>query len=392
MKHSFRICTVSILMALFMCVPAFAADTDPVLFTFEGKDVLQSEIIHRTAAYAQARAIFSDTSYDEAIEYMIENQLVPQAKAEELGLDQYTKVELAAIKQEADEHFEAQLDAYVEALVPEQTEENKEVAREELRVYWAENGTTVEVAEETHLFNKTRARLLETMEVEVTDAEIQQVFEEQVAKDRDYFSDNYTAYEYFTYYQDSDVWYTPEGLRGVLQILLYTDEDLVSAYLAAVKKDEGVDEAYQAVIATKQEILDDISARLEAGEDFVALMSEYSEDPSMDQMLASEGYPVHVKSTVWGNEFAAGAFSEEMQQVGDVSSPIISKHGIHILYYLRDIPSGAIVFNDQIGESIKTYLTNQKRAEMLKNWVADYEIVYHQDAIDALMATAVVEE
>lgn len=389
MKKSARLCACLLALALLMGMTAFAAEgDDPVLFTFNGTEVYQSEVIRRAAAYGQAQLISSDTAYDEAIEYMIVNQLVPEARAAELGLDQFTDAELAEINAEAAEYYEQQLDAYVEGMGANLSDSEKEGFREELRAYWNEMGTTVESAQETHRFNKVKARLLETMDVEISDEEIAQVYEEQVQKDEDFFKDNILAYEYFTEYLNSDVWYVPEGYRGVLQILLYADEALCDAYEDAVSAGEGVEEAAQAIIASKQSAIDAIYARLDAGEDFVSVMLDYTQDPGMDDDRIASGYPVHVKSTVWGKEFAAGAFSEEMQQVGDVSQPIASKYGVHILYYLRDIPGGRIAMDERIRESITTYLTNQKRVDILASWADDYELTYNQDAIDALMATA----
>lgn len=389
MKKSARLCACLLALALLMGMTAFAAEgDDPVLFTFNGTEVYQSEVIRRAAAYGQAQLISSDTAYDEAIEYMIVNQLVPEARAAELGLDQFTDAELAEINAEAAEYYEQQLDAYVEGMGANLSDSEKEGFREELRAYWNEMGTTVESAQETHRFNKVKARLLETMDVEISDEEIAQVYEEQVQKDEDFFRDNILAYEYFTEYLNSDVWYVPEGYRGVLQILLYADEALCDAYEDAVSAGEGVEEAAQAIIASKQSAIDAIYARLDAGEDFVSVMLDYTQDPGMDDDRIENGYPVHVKSTVWGKEFATGAFSEEMQQVGDVSQPIASKYGVHILYYLRDIPGGRIAMDERIRESITTYLTNQKRVEILASWADDYDVSYNQDAIDALMATA----
>lgn len=389
MKKSARFCACLLVLALLLGMTALAAEgDDPVLFTFNGTEVYQSEIIRRAAAYGQAQLISSDTAYDEAIEYMIVNQLVPEARAAELGLDQFTDAELAEINAEAADYYEQQLDAYVEGMGANLSDSEKESFREELRTYWNEMGTTVEAAQENHRFNKVKARLLETMNVEISDEEIAQVYEEQVQKDEDFFKDNILAYEYFTEYLNSDVWYVPEGYRGVLQILLYADEALCDAYEDAVSAGEGVEEAAQAIIASKQSAIDAIYARLDAGEDFVSVMLDYTQDPGMDDERIANGYPVHVKSTVWGKEFAAGAFSEEMQQVGDVSQPIASKYGVHILYYLRDIPGGRIAMDERIRESVTTYLTNQKRVDILASWADDYEVSYNQDAIDALMATA----
>ena len=83
-------------LILLLCAPAYAAeDEDPVLFTFNGQEYHQSEVVRNASAYGQAQLISSETAYEEAIEYMIANQLVAEAKAAELGLDQYTDEELA---------------------------------------------------------------------------------------------------------------------------------------------------------------------------------------------------------------------------------------------------------------------------------------------------------
>ncbi len=388
MKFKNRLAALMALILL-LCVPAYAAeDEDPVLFTFNGQQYHQSEVVRNAEGYAQMKLISSATAYEEAIEYMIANQLVAEAKAAELGLDQYTDEELAEIKAEADQYYEEQLDAYTDALLPESTDEEKAEFRQSLKEFWIESGTTVELAEETHLFNRTKARLLETMPVEITDEEIAEVFEEQVKKDEEFFKDNIKAYEYFTEYQQSDVWFVPEGYRGVLQILLYADDELTEAYKAAVEAGEGVEEARQAILDSKQETIDEIYARLDAGEDFVTVMQEYSEDPAMDEARIETGYAVNPESTVWVSEFTEGAFSDKMQAVGDVSDPVVSRFGVHILYYLRDIPAGRAEFNDRIRESIVNYLTNKKRAETLASWAADYEVTYNQEAIDALKAAA----
>lgn len=81
------------------------AEQDPVLFTFDGREVRQSEVMRRALAYADGGLISSDIAYREAIDYMILNQLVPEAKAAQLGLDQYSAEELAAIRAEADAYY-----------------------------------------------------------------------------------------------------------------------------------------------------------------------------------------------------------------------------------------------------------------------------------------------
>ena len=72
---------MALVVALALWAAGCAAQNgeDPVLFTFNGQDVYQSKVVAMTEAYAQAGMISGEGAYDEAIEYMIVNQLVPQA-------------------------------------------------------------------------------------------------------------------------------------------------------------------------------------------------------------------------------------------------------------------------------------------------------------------------
>ena len=91
--------------------------------------------------------------------------------------------------------------------------------------------------------------------------------------------------------------------------------------------------------------------------------------------------------------FTEAAFSEKMIKPGDVSDPVVGKNGIHILYYLRDVPSGKIEMTDDIRNDIKAYLETSKKnqifSEALASWQEQHEIVYNQEAIYALTAPAV---
>ena len=65
MKKSARLFAYLLALALLMGMPALAAEgDDPVMFTFNGRNVYQSEVIQRAAAYGQAQLISSDTAYD----------------------------------------------------------------------------------------------------------------------------------------------------------------------------------------------------------------------------------------------------------------------------------------------------------------------------------------
>lgn len=388
MKTMARTLAMVLILAMAMSIPAFAAEEDPVLFTFNGKDVLQSEVDRLLQGYAQNGYISSDYAYDEAIEYMIVNQLTAEAKAHELGLDEFTEEELAQIKEEAAEYFDAQQEAMIDVYSPEMSEEDRKAFKEELTRYWETIGTTMAAFEETHRFNVIKSRLLETMAVEISDEEISAIYEEQVSKDKEYFADNVLAYEYYTYYLTRNIWYTPEGFRRIHQIMFTVDQELIDAYKAAEEAadEKALEEAKAAILASRQDDVDAVYARLNAGEDFITVMNEVSEDPALNEYLLEEGgYMVHPESNVYGTVFAAAAFGDDMQAVGDISAPAVAKTGIHILYYNADEPAGPVELDDDIRNSITLYLTSQKRSQMLQDWSKEYEVTYNQKTIDKLM-------
>lgn len=388
MKFSVKFVSLVLALILALCAGAFATEADdPILFTFNGQEYPASYVQKLMLGYESNDYISSTYAYDEAIDYLIVNKLAPLAKAHELGLDQFTDEELDRIYTLAEEYYEKYLDAYVE-FYTDQIESDKDQLREEIRSYWSDIGTTVEVAKEAHLFNQIKARLMESIDVEVSEEEIQEIYQQQVEKDKSLFADNIAAFEYYTYYLDYDIWYMPEGYRAIQQILLVPEDDLIQDYKGQLDSgdEKKIKRAADAMIKSRQDDIDAIYARLEAGESFVDVMMDVSEDPSLDEWVAENGYYVHPKNTVWTENFATASFSDELSEIGDYSTtPVVSKNGIHIVMYFGDVPGGAMPLTDEIRESIVEYLSNDERVAVIESWASEYEVTYNQEAIDALI-------
>ena len=105
-----------------------------------------------------------------------------------------------------------------------------------------------------------------------------------------------------------------------------------------------LDNAKAAILAAAQEKIDEINQRLANGEDFEALIPEYTAD-------SDNLYEVCIASSNYVPEFVEAAFSVE--NVGDVSAPYISQFGIHIVKYMEDIPA-AVSLNEAI-ELVKQF-------------------------------------
>ena len=115
--------------------------------------------------------------------------------------------------------------------------------------------------------------------------------------------------------------------------------------------------------------MDEIKAKLAAGETFEAMIDAYDEDPGM---TADTTYPVSNDSTNWVEEFKTGAMA--LANVGDVSDAVRSSYGVHIIKYHSDIPAGEVGL-DAVKEDLHTSLLTAKMEETysaaMDQWVAE---------------------
>ena len=79
-----------------------------------------------------------------------------------------------------------------------------------------------------------------------------------------------------------------------------------------------------------RETFDAIEERFAAGIDFKSLIETYSTDKTK-QNLSGNGYLFHPDSTTWPDVFKEAAMA--LENPGDISKPVYSETGIHILYY-----------------------------------------------------------
>ena len=81
---------------------------------------------------------------------------------------------------------------------------------------------------------------------------------------------------------------------------------------------------------------------------------------------------------------APGGWSQvALEKVGDVSDPVISSFGIHILHYLRDIPAGAIEITEEQKEQLKADIESERISlafsEYYDQWLASSDVVWTEE-------------
>ena len=186
----------------------------------------------------------------------------------------------------------------------------------------------------------------------------------------------------------------PEGYRGILYIVLSADEDLMENWTSLTAQLEElidpeepageetaesietampvtadmVEAARQAVIASRKDAVDEILEKLHNGASFADLVAEYGENAYlMDEDTLNEGYMIHRDSVLWPAAFTEAAAA--LENPGDVSDPIVTEDGICILYYLRDIPGGAVELTDEVRENLVSIVEDERVAGAADAWI-----------------------
>lgn len=425
---------LALVMALLLCVPALAetaGSPDDVLATVNGDVVTRADF---DMYFANLNSYYTNAGYDMtgdemvgllkmmAMETAVEYVLMDQ-KIVELGLS-LTDEEKADATQAAREDWAAVIEdgmAYY-GITAASTEDE----RAEMLVQILAELESMGYTEEAYIadsitfaaYDKLQAEVLK--DVTVSDEDVKAYFDELVAADEAAYKNNAAAYEEAQYMNErylmygmtdyyTDLYYMPEGYRGMSHILLGVDEALMTAYtdLQATYEEqqnaleegaevtgtpvtaEEVENARLAIVASVQPTIDEIMGKLEAGESFADLIPQYSIDPGMtDAATIAEGYAVHMDSIMWDPAFRDASFT--VDNVGDVTEPVVGSYGVHILQYVRDIPAGPVELSADLMETLRSTLLASEQNTVyyaqLEAWKEAAEIVYAAEAADFMAA------
>ena len=405
-----------------------AETVEPVLLvTVNGEEIKSDDdyLNDVLAYYLDYAANYGyDTSSEEmmasirqySLRYVIHTTLIRQ-KAAELGLDQFTDEEKAAMEAEAKAGWEEVVQTFVEQagnITETSTDDEKAAARADAEAQLLSMG--YDEAYYVSGFTKNQMENVMTERVQdyltdgkaISDEEVQAYFDDLVKDDEETYSNDVASYEFYTQYYGQPSYYTPEGYRSVIHILLPVDEELMSTWKDLSARLEEQKEAEQAeateteapaedaepteeptatpepvteemVRAAEQAILDsvqdkvnEIQEKLAAGASFEDLIKEYGTDPGMqDDATRAKGYSVHQDSILWDPAFTAAAM--KLEKAGDIGEPFVSQHGVHILQYLKDIPGGAVELTDEMKEDFRGILLSELRTDALNTALEEWE-------------------
>lgn len=311
---------------------------------------------------------------EELISSMIDNKVI-EITAKEQGCYDFSFED----RKEIDEEIENALDTYVTMYVNDLKEDpaNAELSDDELRATAFENLDTF-LNEKGYGFvkqdiindyeaSKAQEILFEKTTASVTapEDEIKLKYDLLVENAKSGYETGYSSFENDAASTDT-IYYVPDDVRMGQHILIkipdeFADEiqELQNAgetELAEVKYEE----ALRSISAAAYEAYD----RAVAGEDFKMLIEELGEDPGM---TTNEYYTVMYPSQNYVPEFAEGLFA--LENVGDISEPIATAFGYHIIKYYGDMESGPVPY-DELHDLLYDSLMEEKQNTFFTEQIA----------------------
>ncbi|MBR0408262.1 MAG: peptidylprolyl isomerase [Clostridia bacterium] len=330
------------------------------------------------------------TVTDQVVEAYTQN-LVLKQKAYAMGMDQMNDEEAAHVEEHAKEYYESFLQSVISAYLPNSGLEGDEL-NAAAEKYVAENDVATADGRSTYddffqaALEEVAVEKLEediVKDVAVTEEEIKADFDAKVEAAKEQMEADPDLYGY-NVMNGSAVYYAPAGYRMVKHILItVSDEDqaviteaqnALDAAAEDADKDAlqaAVDAAQAAGMANAKAKADEVYALATAeGADFDALIAEYSTDS-----MPETGYAIREGFAYFVEPFVTGAMA--LQNVGDVSEPIESTYGYHIIKYVSDVAEGPVDI-ETVRESISSALLSTKKTELtdstIQQWVSEANV------------------
>ena len=352
---------IALLCGLLAVCPALAEQTDGVVRGGEGIYDVQTVQNALNAGYqlyessgislsAAQKQQLADSVLERFVGLgVLENQLRREGQAE---IDEPTR---QALDEQARQAYEAAWQQMAEAIrsgTPNATDE-------QISAFLTHMGYTLDAYRQEAELTLKNQRLIALYcgDISVTDQEVQDYYEQQyVSVYRARYEDDIPLFEQEVLLSGGQTYYIPEGYRRIKHIVMaLPDADAASAQIAAI---------YQA---------------LDAGESFESQMQRYSYDTSVPPEDA--GYLLHDDSQLWDEAFLSAALA--LEKPGDVSEPVVTSAGVHIILYAADEPAGPLALTDEqhnlLTQAALTDKQTRRLEELVSQWREAYDIETHPE-------------
>lgn len=370
-KNTRTLRLVAAAMTLILVMTAFvgcsAVITDPVVAKVGDVEIKYSTFYNAFSTYAQYGIIDTSTAITaqegrDMIMDMLVDSAVPVAQAKANGIT-LTAEEAEAVKADAVADMEGYLDTYMDGTIEDEAERKAEAIKDFDAAYKAAGYTyegLLAEMEKEYTDNAIGQKLLDELYAtiaEPTDEEIQARYDEELASDIETYAANPSQYHsdntYYAYYGNLRPLQAPEGLYYVKHILIKNAETA------------GEEDAERDYEALAKEVMDKVNA----GEDFEALIKEYNEDPGMESN--PEGYIIGADFTgIYDEPFQLAA--AELTKEGDVSGMVEGANGIHIIKRYGEVSTDPVAL-DEVKEEIKAMILSELQNELYTAKIAEWK-------------------
>lgn len=233
---------------------------------------------------------------------------------------------------------------------------------------------------------------LGTEGVEVTEEEVRQAYDAKVEEQKAAYDADVDAF-INAYLSGEDILYTPENVR-LMQCIFIAREEADEATPAEADEATEAEAAAPAGLDRANAVL----ARIEAGEDFAAVMLECNEDSSTQEQMEL-GYPMAESTEMYGEEFKNAAMA--LEKTGDVSGVVETDYGYFVLKYAADMTPGTVDYESRKEAETQETLTNKQNdaytayvdtmlddANIIVNDLSPLFHVYVAESVEATVAYA----
>ena len=363
-----------------------------VVAEFDGGQLLSTEVIPEyndqlttllLSGYSADET--ADTVLQSVLSYMASEKIIA-LKAAEMGMDKLTDEDLKAIDEEAQGIYDDQI-SYYGAFVAQpgmSQEEIDKAAAQEIGVTLDEIKADVKETWPVKKFYDATVK-----DVEVTDAEVEQHYRETLSSQKAAFTESNDDYE-FAHMDGETILYNLKGYRAVRDLLIPFENDEDGSKAADLldqndqldpttdtEKIQALEAELAPLYAPLERTAQEVVKKLQDGESFDSLLHTYGKDEDMEQEpLHSQGYYICDDSFLFSTEFIEGSMI--LEKPGQVSAPLRSASGIHLVEYTADVPEGEVPL-DSVREQMKAEALDEKRE------------AYYEEATAAMLDAANVK-
>ncbi len=417
-----KLSVLSLILALILILGGCAVSDDAAVIIVNGESVtrgdmmqeIDSQLNYNQQLNAMYQAYYGfdpglTTDRNEIANELINtriNILVSLQKAKELGFDQLTAQEEAQLDSDAQDQYDYIIAQTIPVYFPDLSGDEATKAAQDMA---NENGVTVAnyraELRDSLILSKLQNDVVK--DVTVDENAVTTQLEANIAQQKTMFDETPSLFGDYYNQQYDTLYYAPEGFRVVKHVLIqFTDEDATiinqkmdiltqaAANVGQAKSDgtdltapqAAMDEAQAALDAARETARNNIQAKVDEvlalvnaeNADFDALIEKYSEDTGMP----ATGYAVKEGYESFVEVFTKGAMS--LEKVGDVSAPVYSDYGCHIIRYEKDIPAGNYeqeAARTAVEKSLLSAAQEERFFEELEKWINASKVKVYTDRL-----------